>query len=99
MDVFHNAPFGEFQWDSDKDAMNRRKHGFGFQDAIPVFLDENRLDIYDDSDETEDRLKTIGRITGVVVIVVIHTERNGAIRLISARKATKREEKEYYARY
>lgn len=99
MDVFFKAPFGDFQWDCDKDSLNRRKHDFGFQDALAVFLDENRFDIYDNSGESEERFKTIGRIKGVIIIVVVHTERNGAIRLISARKATKKEEKEYYARY
>ncbi len=99
MDVFYSAPFGDFEWDSEKDALNRRKHGFGFRDALAVFLDENRLEIYDDSGEHEDRYKSIGRIKGVLVIVAVHTERNGAIRLISARKATKKEEKAYYARY
>lgn len=98
MDVFRNTTFGAFEWDSDKDALNRRKHGFGFVDALDVFLDQDRLDIYDDSGDAEDRFKTIGRVKGIMMIVVIHTERNGGIRLISARKAVKKEEKEYYVR-
>ena len=99
MDVFHESPFGKFEWDSDKDAINRRKHRISFLDALEVFRDENRLDVYDDSGEGEDRFKTIGRIKVALVILVVHTDRNGSIRLISARKATKKEERDYYAQY
>lgn len=90
---------GNFQWSTEKDALNLKKHGICFRDALAVFQDDNRIDFYDpdSSLHMEDRFKTIGRIRGILVIIVIHTERKGAIRLISARKATRNEEILYYA--
>lgn len=57
-----------------------------------------RLELYDDvHSDTEDRYITIGEINGVAIIVfVVYTERGNAIRLISARKATKQERRAYY---
>lgn len=62
-------------------------------------LDERRVDIYDDSGDGEDRFKIVGRVKGILAVVVIHTERDEAIRHISARKASKNEERKYYAQY
>lgn len=97
MDIFINNAVGVFQWHSEKDIINQRKHGLSFQDALLVFQDSDRLDFYDElSSADEDRFKTIGRIRDFIIITVIHTERNGSIRMISARKATKNEEILYY---
>lgn len=88
----------DFEWDIQKEQKNIAKHGLDFSTAILVFGDENRLEFYDvEHSDTEDRYITIGAIDGVVTIVyVTYTERNQAIRIISARGATRREKEVYY---
>ena len=87
-----------FEWDDEKEKINIVKHGIDFATAARVFRDENRLEIYDEAhSDNEDRYITIGSIDGVTFIVmVVYTERGEAIRLISARKATKQEGRMYY---
>ena len=88
-----------FEWDDNKEKINLAKHGIDFSTAARVFQDENRVEFYDEahSDDEEDRYITIGQINGVAIIVlVVYTERKNAIRLISARKATKQERSMYY---
>lgn len=87
-----------FEWDDAKEKINITKHGIDFSTAARVFNDENRLEMYDElHSETEDRYITIGLIDGVAyLIMVVYTEREEAIRLISARKATKAERSMYY---
>lgn len=82
-----------FEWDEHKEARNIAKHGLDFTTAARVFLDENRIEYYDDAySADEDRYITIGQIgTVAVVVMVVYTERRTAIRLISARKATRQE--------
>ena len=86
------------EWDDDKAAINVRKHGISFKRAAEVFLDENR---YEELDELhsyfEDRYMTIGMVDNI--LTVIYTERGETKRLISARKATKRERMIYYGQY
>ena len=83
------------EWDSNKAAINVQKHGVYFEDAAHVFLDKNRHTEIDELHSVEElRYKTIGRVGKV--LVVIHTERGEATRIISARKATKRERTIYY---
>lgn len=85
----------EFEWDEEKAANNFKKHGVLFETAAKVFLDENRIEIYDAVHSIdEDRYITIG-LAGEVLFVV-YTERRPRIRLISARLATARERKLYY---
>lgn len=88
----------QFEWDEDKERNNIAKHGIDFSAAALVFGDENRIEKYDEKHSVdEDRYITIGTINGVVaVVLVVYTEREEAIRIISARLATKREKKEYY---
>ncbi|MBP3760667.1 MAG: BrnT family toxin [Ruminococcus sp.] len=87
-----------FEWDDNKEKINIRKHGIDFTTAARVFDDENRLAIYDEShSNAEDRYITIGMIGEIAYIVmVVYTERDDAIRLISARKATPKERRMYY---
>lgn len=87
-----------FEWDESKEAINITKHGLDFTTAARVFLDENRIEIFDSAHSVdEDRYITIGQIGGVaVVVMVVYTEREDAIRLISARKATRQERSIYY---
>ena len=83
------------EWDSDKAEKNVAKHHVYFEDAAQIFLDEARyieLD-YEHSDE-EIRYKTIGRVGKI--LFVVYTKRDEATRLISARKATKKERMKYY---
>lgn len=90
----------EFEWDTEKEKINISKHGIDFETASHVFFDENRIEKYDEKHSyDEDRYITIGTINGVaIVVMVVYTERDSAIRIISARKATKREREEYYDR-
>ena len=87
-----------FEWDDNKEKKNIIKNGIDFSTAALVFRDENRIEIFDDEHSAyEDRYITIGQINGVaIVIMVVYTERENVIRLISARKATKQERSIYY---
>lgn len=87
-----------FEWDDDKEKINIAKHGIDFSTAAHVFQDENRIEFFDEAhSEYEDRYITIGQISGIAIIVmVVYTERENAIRLISARKATNQERRMYY---
>lgn len=85
----------EFEWDEEKAAINARKHGVDFETAARVFLDPNRLEDYDsEHGGNEDRWITIGLVE-TAVLMVVYTERRACLRIISARKATKREQKAY----
>lgn len=88
----------QFEWDEQKEKTNIKKHGLDFETAARVFDDENRLEWYDEiHSEYEDRYITIGLIDGIAcVIMVVYTDREEAIRIISARKATKQEREMYY---
>lgn len=90
-----------FEWDPLKNKTNQKKHGISFEDAIFVFTDKKALSIFDeDHSELEERWVTIGMIPDSRIIVVVHTdiiyfENKKHIRIISARKATKNETKNY----
>lgn len=87
-----------FEWDENKEKINLAKHGIDFSTAALVFGDVNRIEMFDAvHSEYENRYITIGEIHGVaIVLLVVYTERGEAIRLISARKATKQERRKYY---
>ena len=87
-----------FEWDEEKNRANVKKHGIDFETAAHVFKDKNRIEYYDiEHSAFEDRYITIGEIDEVlIVILVVYTERSDAIRIISARKATKQERRAYY---
>ncbi|MDE3088937.1 MAG: BrnT family toxin [Chloroflexota bacterium] len=92
------------EWDPVKAQENLRKHEVSFERAAQVFLDPYMVSIEDEEhSEEEDRWITLGRDKNAGVLVVIHTFRevdpdNCNIRLISARKATRREAKRYSTR-
>ena len=87
----------EFEWDEDKRMINILKHNIDFIDVIPIFDDPKRLNIIDNRKEYgEIRIRTIGQVQQELVIVVIHTDRNGKVRIISARRANKKEKEQYY---
>ena len=90
-----------FEWDPVKNISNIKKHGISFEEAMFVFTDKNALSIYEnDNTFKEDRWITLGIVPNGNTLVVIHTERlknnSNVIRIISARKATKNENKQYY---
>lgn len=88
----------EFEWDDRKANSNLIKHGVGFATAIAVFADESRRTEADlRHDYGERRYTTIGRV-GERVYVVTFTMRGNAVRIISARKANRREVATYGAR-
>ncbi len=86
-----------FEWDENKRQADIRKHGIDFVDIPPLF--EGDIFTIEDKryDYAETRFITFG-LLNVRIIVVIHTERNGNLRIISARKATKNESKRYIQR-
>lgn len=85
-----------FEWNFIKAASNKRKHGVSFEEAVNVFRDPRAITIADPNHSaTEFREITIGLSDNVRLIVVSHTDRAGRIRIINARKATKKELKQY----
>ena len=90
-----------FEWDPRKAHDNRNKHGITFDEAATVFRDSKALSIFDpDHSETEDRWVTMGISEKGRLLILIHTfreegEDHVTIRIISSRKATKQEAKNY----
>ncbi len=81
-----------FEWDAPKSTANLRKHGVSFEEAATVFGDPLALTFADpDHSIREARFITIGQSHQDLLMVVAHVERGRAIRIISARKATKHE--------
>ncbi|MDD5065653.1 MAG: BrnT family toxin [bacterium] len=87
-----------FQWDLNKDAYNRKRHGISFDEASTVFYDENALLIHDpDHSVNENRyiLMGISRKLNILIVCHCYKEKNQIIRIISARKATRKEKEKY----
>lgn len=81
-----------FEWDPDKDKKNLRKHGVSFKEASSVFYDALAVTGADpDHSEGEERLITFGVSSSGRLLVVAHTDRGDAVRIINARVATQRE--------
>ncbi|MGK7876489.1 MAG: BrnT family toxin [Xenococcaceae cyanobacterium] len=86
----------KFEWDKNKNRQNKQKHGVSFEEAQEIFNGIVFTAIDNRFDYGEIREISIGAIRGVVIVTVAHTERQGKIRLISARKATPKESRKYY---
>jgi uncharacterized protein len=85
-----------YEWDSSKAAANIKKHHVAFTEAATVFLDPWALTYQDpDHSEGEQRYITLGESTRGRVILVAHLDRDDRIRIISARRATRKEAHEY----
>ena len=90
----------EFEWDVPKYQTNIIKHGISFQEAQEVFKDPKLLTYIDDRFNYEEiRKLSIGQLLlpqlPIIVVLVVHTDRNGVIKIISARRANKKERRTY----
>ncbi len=85
-----------FEQDENKNQQNIRKHGISFEEATEIFYGIVFTVIDERYNYGEIRQISTGAIQGIIIITVVHTERNGNIRIISARKATPKERKIYY---
>ncbi len=87
-----------FQWDERKNIENQRKHVVSFEEARSVFFDDRGVEFYDDAhSEGEDRFLVLGVSGRLRLLMVCHClrEAGNVIRIISARSATKNEQKYY----
>jgi uncharacterized DUF497 family protein len=85
-----------FEWDDKKATSNLKKHGISFEESSTAFGDDLSITIGDPlHSHNENRLVLIGKSTNCKTLVVIHIEKTDSIRIISARKATKKEQKFY----
>jgi len=85
-----------YEWDAEKAKGNLRKHRISFEHAATVFLDPLALTFPDpDHSSGEDREITIGRSSRQQVVFVSHCQRGDRVRIISARKATRGEHRQY----
>ena len=88
----------KFEWDDNKNKTNIEKHGISFEEAVTVFEDDEALVIVDDAhSQEEERFVLIGFSHKANLLVVCHCyrEKDSIIRIISARKASRQESKEY----
>lgn len=91
----------DFEWDAHKADSGLKKHGVTFEQAASVFLDALSLTVFDEShSQHEDRWFTLGHTAGGKLLAVAHTylatsTNNARIRIISARPATKQEQRFY----
>lgn len=85
-----------YEWDARKARANRRKHGVSFTEAATVFLDPLAWSFPDpDHSESELREITIGTTNTGLVVFVAHCQRGDRTRVISARRATRKERRQY----
>ncbi len=85
----------EFEWSPAKARINLQKHRVSFDEARTVFADPLAMTILDTAEHEEERFITVGDSAHPRLIVVVHYEISGRIRIISARRATRRERNQY----
>jgi len=85
----------QFEWDERKNRDNIGKHGINFEDAARIFDGPVLSSVDDRKDYGELREISIGRLGSVAVLVVVHTDRGDAVRIISARPASREERNRY----
>lgn len=84
-----------FEWDEEKNQKNIAKHGLSFEQAIEIF-NGFTADIPDERfNYGEKRVISLGIFEDIITLAVVHTDRNGVCRIISARQANKKEHKYY----
>jgi uncharacterized protein len=86
----------KFEWDPAKNALNFEKHGILFEEARLIFDGPVLTGPDSRRDYGEERKISIGSIQQLIVVVVVHTDRDGSIRIISARLASRKERKLYH---
>ncbi|MGL5508847.1 MAG: BrnT family toxin [Microcoleaceae cyanobacterium] len=87
-----------FQWDEEKNNINQKKHGISFEEAESVFFDDYAMQFWDEEhSQDEERFLLLGLSCKMRILLIVHCfrEEDSIIRIISARKATKNESKEY----
>lgn len=90
-----------FEWDEEKNLLNHRKHGIWFEEAQTVFTDDlGRVFVDEEHSHDEERFVLIGMSSGSRILIVVHCYRqeDSVIRIISARKPSKKERKTYEER-
>ena len=90
-----------FEWDERKNRTNRKKHGVDFEEARSAFYDEYAIQFFDpDHSDDEDRFILLGMSFKLRTLVVCHCFREGevTVRIVSARRADRAEEQEYWRR-
>ncbi len=93
----------KFEWDVNKEKVNIKKHGVNFEQASYVFADKFALNRFDDEhSKNEDRWVILGKSLNETLLLVVHTFKDvnnvEFVRIISARKATKKEKQVYQER-
>jgi len=92
----------QFEWDEKKHQLNKKKHGISFHEAQSAFADENGL-LLDDPDHSveEDRFILLGMSSNIRLLIISHCYSKEAltVRIISARKATRKEQSQYWSRF
>ena len=86
----------QFEWDKRKNSANQKKHGMSFEDASDVFSDQDRL-IFSDERKKEKRFLTVGKAF-LAIITLVYTIRGVVVRIISARRASKKERRAYLSK-
>ncbi len=85
-----------YEWDAAKNITNQIKHGISFEEARLIFEGYVLTGVDGRRDYGETRYMSIGAIQGLIVIAVIHTDRDGTTRIISARLANRSERQKYH---
>jgi uncharacterized protein len=84
-----------YEWDENKNTRNIEKHGLGFLTAVRIFDGVVLSELDTRHDYSEMRWRSIGLVEDIVCLVVVHTDRDGINRIISARPANRKERKRY----
>ncbi|RKZ36728.1 MAG: BrnT family toxin [Gammaproteobacteria bacterium] len=86
----------QFEWNEDKARLNKRKHGVSFHEALTSFYEPGQVAFYDvEHSEDEDREILLAHSNQGRLLLVVYTLRDDIIRIISARRATRREAQDY----
>ena len=88
-----------YEWDEEKNRKNIEKHGISFLEATDIFSSPFIKELDERFDYGEERYRNIGFCRGKMVVMVITTDRNNKIRIISARRADKAERRKYYEKF
>jgi len=93
------SPDGRFEWEDNKNKLNKKDHGLYFSEILPAFDDPYLLEFYDEAHSTleETRFKGLAELQDFIILYLSYTEKaTGRTRIISARPAEPIEEKVYY---